>query len=203
MSSAIGWKLVAWSECQKGNVAALREFDRILEKNDALLGHRSFYDGIRGFDQEPSAPKLGKKELAEQAAATAGDDTDWEERLLSIPALALNNEEAERALRIVCGDWTFQLVRAIFGSFDPATRRQLIREFFVLIPEKEPQVEHCRGDHRHRLDRQSPAGGGTSADRRAELLEPRWRGAIEQRPVEGVVHARIGQHVHERHVGLL
>src|SRR5262245_8070108 len=32
-----------------------------------------------------------------------------------------------------------------------------------------------------------------------ELLEPRRRGAIEQRPVECVVHAQIGQHVHKRH----
>ncbi len=34
---------------------------------------------------------------------------------------------------------------------------------------------------------------------RAELLEPGRRRAVEQRPVERVVHARIGQQVQERH----
>src|ERR1041384_5144147 len=82
---------------------------------------------------------------------------DWEDRLLSgrslIPELPLFEEEAERALRIfkrlrvpdmvgtptygeVCGVWAFELVRALFGSYDATTRRRMIREFFVLIPKK-------------------------------------------------------------------
>jgi phage terminase large subunit-like protein len=82
---------------------------------------------------------------------------DWQERLLAgrslVPDLPLFDEEAERALRVfkrlrmpdvvgtptngeACGDWVFDLVRAIFGAYDPATRRRMIREFFLLIPKK-------------------------------------------------------------------
>lgn len=70
-----------------------------------------------------------------------------------IPDLPLFTDEADRALRIfkrlrvpdmvgtpsygeVCGEWTFAFVRALFGCYDPSTRRRLIREFFVLVPKK-------------------------------------------------------------------
>lgn len=82
---------------------------------------------------------------------------DWEDRILSrrslVPDLPLFEEEAERALRVfkrlrmpdvvgtptngeACGEWVFDLVRAIFGSYDPVARRRMIREFFLLIPKK-------------------------------------------------------------------
>jgi phage terminase large subunit-like protein len=82
---------------------------------------------------------------------------DWEERLLSgrplVPALPLFRNEATRALRIfkrlrlpdVHGsprlaeagdDWIFAIVEAIFGAYDPETRRRMIQEFFLLIPKK-------------------------------------------------------------------
>lgn len=82
---------------------------------------------------------------------------EWEDRFLSgrtlIPPLPLFEAEAERALRIfkrlkcpdivgtptygeICDAWVFDLVRALFGAFDPETRRRMIREFFVLIPKK-------------------------------------------------------------------
>lgn len=82
---------------------------------------------------------------------------DWAERIAAgrslIPELPLFAEEAARALRVfrrlrvpdlvgtptygeVCGEWVFDLVRALFGSYDAATRRRMIREFFVLIPKK-------------------------------------------------------------------
>ncbi len=82
---------------------------------------------------------------------------DWKDRILSgqslIPELPLFEEEADRALRIfkrlrvpdmvgtpnygeVCGPWAFDIVRALFGSYDPQIRRRMIREFFVLIPKK-------------------------------------------------------------------
>jgi phage terminase large subunit-like protein len=82
---------------------------------------------------------------------------DWKERILAgeslIPSLPLFEEEAERALRVfrrlrvpdlvgtptygeICGEWTFDFVRALFGCYDPKKRRRMIREFFLLIPKK-------------------------------------------------------------------
>lgn len=82
---------------------------------------------------------------------------DWEDRILSgrslIPELPLFEDEADKALRIfkrlrvpdmvgtptygeICGPWVFNIVRALFGSYDPKSRRRMIREFFVLIPKK-------------------------------------------------------------------
>jgi phage terminase large subunit-like protein len=82
---------------------------------------------------------------------------DWADRILSgrslVPDLPLFAGEAERALRVfkrlrmpdvtgtptngeACGDWVFDLVAAIFGSYDAVARRRMIREFFVLIPKK-------------------------------------------------------------------
>ena len=82
---------------------------------------------------------------------------DWQDRLLNglsmVPELPLYDAVAEKALRIfkrlkvpdligtptygeVCEEWVFDLVRAIFGSYDPETKRRAIREFFLLIPKK-------------------------------------------------------------------
>ncbi|ETX26494.1 terminase large subunit [Roseivivax isoporae] len=82
---------------------------------------------------------------------------DWEDRILSgrslIPDLPLFDHVADKALRIfkrlrvpdlvgtptygeVCEQWVFDLVRAIFGSYDPETRRRMLQEFFLLVPKK-------------------------------------------------------------------
>jgi len=82
---------------------------------------------------------------------------DWKERIRQkrslIPALPLHDAVADKALRIfkrlrvpdiignptygeVCGDWVFDLVRVIFGSYDPETKRRALREFFLLVPKK-------------------------------------------------------------------
>ena len=70
-----------------------------------------------------------------------------------MPDLPLFEESAEKALRIfmrlrvpdlpgkptygeVCEPWVFDFVRAIFGSYDPKTRRRALREFFLLVPKK-------------------------------------------------------------------
>lgn len=82
---------------------------------------------------------------------------DWKDRITSrkslIPDLPLFEDEAARALRVfkrlrmpdvigtptngeACGEWVFDIVKAIFGSYDAEARRRMIREFFVLIPKK-------------------------------------------------------------------
>lgn len=82
---------------------------------------------------------------------------DWEERILKglslIPDLPLFEAVADKALQIfkrlrvpdlpgnptygeVCEDWVFDFVQAVFGSYDPETKRRMISEFFLLIPKK-------------------------------------------------------------------
>lgn len=90
-------------------------------------------------------------------AAWATAVPDWRDRIKArrslIPTLPLFQDQSERALRIfrrlrvpdipgqprygdVCEPWVFDLVRVIFGSYDPETKRRMIREFFLLIPKK-------------------------------------------------------------------
>lgn len=82
---------------------------------------------------------------------------DWEDRITSrrslVPDLPLFVDVAEKALRIfkrlrvpdiigtptygeVCGEWVFDFVRAVFGSYDPETKKRMVREFFLLVPKK-------------------------------------------------------------------
>lgn len=90
-------------------------------------------------------------------AAWATAVPDWQDRIREcrslVPDLPLFEDQAERALAIfkrlrvpdligkpsygeVCAPWVFDLVRAIFGAYDPETKRRMIREFFLLIPKK-------------------------------------------------------------------
>lgn len=93
------------------------------------------------------------EDLAEWSTAVP----DWKERirqgLSMFPALPLHDPYAEKALRIFkslrmpdiddhptygecCEEWVFDLVRVIFGSYDPELKKRFLREFFVMIPKK-------------------------------------------------------------------
>lgn len=82
---------------------------------------------------------------------------DWEERILNgrslIPDLPIFDTVADKALRIfkrlkvpdipgtptfgeICDDWVLDFVRVIFGSYNPETKRRMLREFFLLVPKK-------------------------------------------------------------------
>lgn len=82
---------------------------------------------------------------------------DWWRRLQQgkslVPDLPLWTVEGERAVRIfnklrladvpgtptmeeAGGEWFRDIVRAMFGSVDPATRQRMIRELFALVPKK-------------------------------------------------------------------
>lgn len=92
---------------------------------------------------------------------------DWEHRIVArqslIPVLpGLDTERSEKALRIfrrlrlvdvpgeptmgqACADWVFDYVRAIFGAFNPESRRQIIREFFLLVAKKNSKSSIAAG----------------------------------------------------------
>jgi phage terminase large subunit-like protein len=82
---------------------------------------------------------------------------DWEARIKSgrslLPDLPLDRKEANAALEMflalrlpdvvgqpelqtVAGEWQKDLVRAVFGSYDPVKNERHIREFFCMIPKK-------------------------------------------------------------------
>ena len=71
--------MLLWQQCSAGNVAAMKEFQKLVERNDAALGilvqppaQESVEEDGRIRDR-----RIGKKEEAEMAALSAGEDSDW------------------------------------------------------------------------------------------------------------------------------
>lgn len=82
----------------------------------------------------------------------------WWDRLVAgqspinpgLPLFGDRGESAVKALKMLrladlpgtptmgeaCGEWFFDITRALFGSYDPVSRQRAIREVFVLIPKK-------------------------------------------------------------------
>jgi phage terminase large subunit-like protein len=82
---------------------------------------------------------------------------DWQERIRDgrslIPDLPLNQADAKRAvaafnklclpdvvgtpnLAEAAGDWFREIVAAMFGSYDAAAKKRLVRQLFLLVPKK-------------------------------------------------------------------
>ncbi|KAB0682019.1 terminase large subunit [Aureimonas leprariae] len=95
--------------------------------------------------------------LADTSTAWSTACQDWPARLLAgrtlVPDLPLFEEEAARALRVfnrlrmpdVIGkptmldagtNWLHPIVAALFGAYDAATNRRMLREVFLLVPKK-------------------------------------------------------------------
>lgn len=65
---------IAMDLANEGNVAALKELGRLIEKSDLMRAAAAF-DRDELAEEKPA--KLGKKEAAARAAQAAGADSDW------------------------------------------------------------------------------------------------------------------------------
>ena len=89
---------------------------------------------------------------------------DWRERITSgqslCPALPLHEKHAALAVAVfdrlrlpdvpgnptlaeAGGDWFRELVRALFGSYDEATKQRHIRELFLMVPKKSSKTTYA------------------------------------------------------------
>jgi AraC-like DNA-binding protein len=72
---------IAMEQANAGNVAALKELGKMLDRSD-LMG---LEDKLRRAQEDQPAPRgktLGKKEAAQEAAKTAGENSQWGNDLL-------------------------------------------------------------------------------------------------------------------------
>lgn len=89
---------------------------------------------------------------------------DWRERIADgrslCPALPVNAQQADLAVAVfnrlrlpdvpgnptlseAGGDWFRDLVRALFGSFDPVAQQRHIRELFLMVPKKSSKTTYA------------------------------------------------------------
>ncbi|WAJ29317.1 hypothetical protein [Antarcticirhabdus aurantiaca] len=67
-----------WEQSRAGNVAAMKEYGRLIEKNDVDEAARSFERQAEAGERQRG---LGKKEVAQLEATTAGEGTEWADDL--------------------------------------------------------------------------------------------------------------------------
>ncbi len=74
------FEAVAQAALDEGNMTALRELNRMLEKSDLMEAARR----VQARDEDDEKPaKLGKKAVAQLEAQVAGEGSDWGDDLLS------------------------------------------------------------------------------------------------------------------------
>lgn len=70
---------IAMEQANAGNVAALKELGKMIERSDQMLIDAR----LRGDDRKPEKePEVGKKEARKEAAKTAGEGSAWGSDLL-------------------------------------------------------------------------------------------------------------------------
>ncbi|MDR6757828.1 transcriptional regulator with XRE-family HTH domain [Mycoplana sp. BE70] len=74
---------IAMEQANAGNVAALKELGKMIERSDMMDADRNMRDAQRDrATTEKAAEKLGKKAAQKEAAKTAGADSEWGSDLL-------------------------------------------------------------------------------------------------------------------------
>lgn len=72
---------LAMEQANAGNVAALKELGKMIERSDAMLIEARLRQGHQPPAKE-KPEKLGKKDAAKKAAETAGEGSEWGSDLL-------------------------------------------------------------------------------------------------------------------------
>ena len=114
---------------------------------------------------------------------------DWERRLTEgrslIPDLPLNREEADLAIAVcdqlrlpdvqgnpalaeAAGQWARDIVRVLFGSFDPITKARHIEEIFALVPKKNSKTTYLGAGLM--LTARMPSGAPSTASARVKEM---------------------------------
>lgn len=70
--------MLLWQQCEAGNVAALKEFRKFMDRNDLMKSSALYADDKIKLK---ASPKLGKKEKATLDAQDAGQNSIWDDDL--------------------------------------------------------------------------------------------------------------------------